>query len=516
MNIGGIIFFLASSMKTNEPYLLMLTVAQLIFVPLTLQIIVEIKKIHCLFVWVGMFSVCLLHFSSSQTVQMILSITYLFFTLFVAFCGLSRFFKRGFVNWAEISIDIGMMYLFIGGVWFFIYINGIETGFTPVINWLTAIHFHYSAFLLPVSIGLFGRIHKSFLYRLIVPIILLAPILVAIGIKFWPMLEFLSVLFYIFAIYSLIYLAFRTRFPSLLQGIIIRLSYCALGITIIFSFIYAAGRSFGMWYVGIDFMLTFHGFFNCMVFGLLGILGWAIGPPQTKQPVWSFPVSQIRGKLKTTNTYKSGLVDDLSIFVETKALPSTIIDFYEHTEKFQLFASVNWATWFKPFLIIYKPISMHIQQLNLPISNKCIEMKGTILGVDPILDGRKSPRVWVRKVRGNTVFTAIYSYHKNMGRTYMNIALPLPYSTMIGILQLDEINGSLVISSEGEGDPGIYLALGKNLFKLPLSEYFLIKEISEGKLTATHRMRFFGIPFLQIKYIIIRGIYKETELLLKK
>ncbi|WP_257985520.1 hypothetical protein [Bacillus sp. V5-8f] len=54
-------------------------------------------------------------------------------------------------------------------------------------------------------------------------------------------------LLYILAIYSLILLAFRTRFSTSLQGIFIRLSYSALGVTILFSLVYAANNVFRMW-----------------------------------------------------------------------------------------------------------------------------------------------------------------------------------------------------------------------------------------------------------------------------
>ncbi|MDQ7861204.1 YndJ family transporter [Peribacillus frigoritolerans] len=90
--------------------------------------------------------------------------------------------------------------------------------------------------------------------------------LVAIGISFSPLLEFISVLLYIFAIYTLIVLAYRTRFLSHLQTILIRLSFSALGITILFSLLYATNNSFGLWFVSIDFMLKFHGLFNCLIF----------------------------------------------------------------------------------------------------------------------------------------------------------------------------------------------------------------------------------------------------------
>lgn len=488
----------------TKPYLLMLTAAQLIFVPLMLQLIIETKRKHIIFIWIMMFSILLLEVVSSNTGKLVFALIYVFFTFFVALYGLKRFFKRGFTNWAELSIDIGLIYLFIGGLWFFAYITGIDTGFSPLITWLTAIHFHYSAFLFPVSLGFFGRLHESKWYRLTVLIILAGPMLVAIGITFWPILEFISVMLYIFAIYCLIILAFRTRFPSKFQAILIRLSYSALGITILFSLLYAANNAFGHGVVSIHFMLTYHGIFNCFIFGMLGVLGWVLAPPKTKQDVWHFPVSQIRGSLKRTGKQHPGLVDDLSEFVDVKALPKTIIHFYEHTDQYHLFASVNWSAWFKPLAVCYKIISAQMQQLNLPLSSSLTEMTFKIRAVDPILDGRKNPRVWIRQVKGNTVFTAIYSQHETKGRTYMNIALPLPYSSMVGILHLKAIDGSLILSSEGEGDSGIYLAAGKTLFKLPLSEHFFIHETGPGTLSAHHKMRIFGIPFLKIDYTIIQ------------
>lgn len=45
---------------------------------------------------------------------------------------------------------------------------------------------------------------------------------------------------------------------------------------------------------------------------------------------------------------------------------------------------------------------------------------------------------------------------------------------------------------------GIYLAVGETIFKLPLSEFFIISEQSGGMLTAKHKMKIFEVPFLRI------------------
>lgn len=97
--------------------------------------------------------------------------------------------------------------------------------------------------------------------------ILSGPMLVAIGITFWPILEVISVLMYIFAIYSLVLLAFQTHFATRIQAVCIRLSFSALAVTIIFSFLYALGNAFGEWIIRIDFMLAFHGFLTVLSSG---------------------------------------------------------------------------------------------------------------------------------------------------------------------------------------------------------------------------------------------------------
>ncbi|MBN3553961.1 YndJ family protein [Fictibacillus nanhaiensis] len=501
ITLGGIIFFIASSILTiKEPFYLMLTAAQLVYVPVLLQLFIYPKTKHMAATWIVMFSIFLLQLDINDNLQILFASLYLLFTLSVALYGAKRFINRGFTNWAEISIDIGMMYLFIGGLWFFAFIVGIDTGFSPLITWLTAIHFHYSAFILPISLGLFGRLHQSKWYRICVPIILIGPILVAIGITFWPLLEVISVLLYIFAIYTVIILTFQTQFLTRLQGIFIRLSFGSLGITILFSLLYALNSAFGKWGVSIDFMLTFHGLMNSVLFGMIGILGWIVAPPKTNRVKWDFPVSQIRGHFKGEGKLKKGLVDDLAEYVDINKIPSRIVHFYEHTEQYQLYARVKWATWFKPFAVCYKCISIQMQQLNLPLSSKKVEMTGSIQAVDPIRDGRNNPRVWRRNIGDHSVFKAIYSNHQTDNRTFMNISLPLPSSAMIGILQLDERDGGLLLSSEGESDSGIYLAIGECLLKLPLSEYFLIEEAADNSLTATHKMKIFEVPFLEIEY----------------
>ena len=482
--------------------MMLLTIAQLLFVPAMLKMVVPLKKSEEVILVVMMIAVSMLHWWVEGAIAILLASIYVFYTAFVAWQGVKRFLQRGFTNLAEIAIDLGLVYLFVGGLWFFAYIAQIDTGFTPMITWLTAIHFHYSAFLFAISVGLFGRMHQSKWYNASVVILLAGPMLVAIGITFSTVIEMVSVVLYIFAIYCLFIVALKTKLPRV-QGYLLRISYGAVCVTIVWSLVYAFGNLTGTSIVGIPVMLKYHGFFNCLVFGGVGVMAWAIAIPTTKQQPFTFPVSKIRGKLRATGQAHPGLVDDLSQFVDSSNLPQVISHFYEQTHTYTLTASVHWSTWFKPFAFLYQGISRWMQQLNLPFSSQPIEMTGKIVQVDEHVDGRIAPRAWIRKINEQTTFVAIYSQHTSGKTTYMNIALPLPFCTMMGVLYLYEQEGKLHLTSRQGDDAGIYLAIGNFLFKLPLHEHFVIEAENNKTLTAIHKMHIFGLPFLQIDYKIV-------------
>lgn len=504
-------FLVVVILNVTPWYFLMLTVAQLIFVPITLQLILKKEnRLYYYFAIPAFASIFILQITTTTGWDTLLAAIYLLFTFIIAIYGFRRFIQRGFDHLEEFSIDAGMMYLFIGGMWFFASVAEIDTGFSPILTWLTAIHFHYSAFLLPIFVGFLGRLSKRKTYNIICSVILISPIVVALGITFSPWLELASVLLYIFGIYGLIVLVIKSVFPNKLQKTLVLISFGALGITIIFSLLYAVGNAFGVFALSIDFMLKFHGFFNSILFAFCGVVGWSILTPKSKEIKSKFPISSIRGKyvIGEEILYKhlgkepyKGLVDDMGIYLEKRFLSATIIDFYENTNQFRLYSEVNWHNWFKPFAAVYRFFSRNVQQLNLPYTNTQMEMTGEIIAVE---DGRKNTRAWLRKIGKEIIFVALYSSHQRNDKYYMNIALPLPWSSMIGILELNQSGEKLVLTSKGanDSDAGIYLAFRQNVFRLPLQEQFIIEEIKDHQLTAKHHMRICSIPFLTIQYNI--------------
>ncbi|WP_227396002.1 YndJ family protein [Jeotgalibacillus aurantiacus] len=498
------IFLLGISVlvQNHEGHSYYLTAAQLVFVPALIHLIVPLRSFEKVIIAIGMVSVTLISLGMPFSVAVACSAVYLFYTFWVAWKGLERFLKRGFTNVPEILIDLGFMYLAIGGMWFFAHVSGIDTGFSEMLTWLTGIHFHYSAFMLCVSVGLLGRLNMKRVYKICALIIGTGPITVALGITFSTTIEIISVSLYVLAIYILTFYSFRITFPRG-QALLVRIPYVTLCFTIAWSFLYAYGNFAGQAVVTIPTMLVVHGLLNCVLFGSFTVIGWALNVPDSTHQSPHFPVSRIRGKLKETGDPHRGLVDEMGNYVDKEKLPAEVVRFYEQTEQFKLSASVKWAPWFKPFAFIYKGISGKIGQINLPYSSQKVEMTGDILLVDEQLDSRSRPRVWHRRIGEETVFTAIYSSHQTAGQTYMNIALPLPFSTMHGILKLTAKNGKLHLTSAAEGDAGTYLAIGPYLPKLPLHERFVLQETC-GKLTATHDMTIFGLHFLHIDYEIER------------
>lgn len=509
----SILFIISVIFSSDPAYLLMLTVAQMVLVPVMILHFIGRSKVIGLSIAVGATCVAILHMTKVTEWDMFFAGGYLIHTIIIACYGLLRFLKRGFMHVEEFMIDAAMMLLAIGGLWFFASVTGMDTGFTTMITWLTAIHFHYASFLLPVFAGLLGRCSKPKYYPAIAALTLISPFLTAIGIAFSVWLEVLSVLTYIVAIYGFIRLAFTVKFADITQTILVRLSISSIGLTIVFSLLYAFSNAFGLGTVDIPFMIIFHGITNCLLFGVIGVIGWSRSIPELRKfPV--IPASRIRGGMvigeKGVQPYLlsqnvNGLVDDMTLY-NLEPLPATVKDFYECTVDYRLFSEVHWKFWFKPFAFIYTRVTKHLKQLNLPFSKERVEMTGSIQAVSAKFDGREKPRAWIRKIGSGEVFVAIYSKHATNGRTYMNIALPLPKSSMIGVLQLDMDGDRLVLSSESKegSDAGIYLAVGNYLPRLPISERFTVWEIEDGTLQAIHDMKILGLPFLTIRYEIFR------------
>jgi len=129
-----------------------------------------------------------------------LASTWLIVNSLIALLGLTRLISRGFYPVNELSIDAGLFYLPVAGVWLVIYRLGMQPfGYGETIVLLTAVHFHFTGFATPIIAGMSGRIlaardYPAKLFGLAVFGIVAAMPLVAAGITFTPLLGFIGTL----------------------------------------------------------------------------------------------------------------------------------------------------------------------------------------------------------------------------------------------------------------------------------------------------------------------------------
>ncbi|WP_442597776.1 YndJ family protein [Neobacillus sp. D3-1R] len=444
------------------------------------------------------------------------------YTGLVALLGFRRLMERGLKPIGETSIDFGLLYLFLGGFWFFAYIAEWNImGFSGLIVLLTAIHFHYSAYFLPIFAGLLNR--KIIDWPMTI-IIMLSPITVAVGITYSTAFELVAVILYFLALVRYGYRVWTTSFEKKWAKRLLVFSGTVLIITITFSVLYATGTFRGRVILSIDEMIWIHGAVNAVAVILIGLLGWHLESPKLRGNHFGKPMSKVKGtwliggdflaKSELTGKEKYvGLVDKMAELTssdfDVNKLSSSIIDFYEQTVDYELKARITWSKWFIPFAYIYQFISRHVQQVHLGIQKDWQRMSGDIVGIDSLKDGRNKVRAWVRQNEsGETIFVALYSLHSHQGQTYMNIALPLPKGNMTGILKPLNAGANLILTSrsyqDGNGDEGIYFRTRFITIRLPLAETFTLQETSIGTLQAHHQMWIYGIPFLQIQYNIAK------------
>lgn len=451
------------------------------------------------------------------------------YTGLIALFGVSRLLERGRKPIEELSIDSGLIYLSLGGFWFFAYAADIQVmHFTKITILLTAIHFHYSAFIIPVMAGFLGRkpLNSRNWYTAMTLVVVLSPLIVAIGITYSRVIEFLAVLIYVAALYVYGFFIFRTGFRKKAAKILLSFSAAVLLVTISFSLVYAYGRVRESVTLTISEMIFIHGAVNAFGVVLPALIGWLVeGPDRPSHSYYGKPLSQVFGTRTIGRDFLSrkqliddkeytGLVDRIKDFssneFDENRLSPGIVEFYEQTKNYELEANIRWAAWFKPFAFLYQHISRRIGQIHLGMGGVLERMDGEIIGVRSKVDGRSCVRAWIRKNEdGDTIFVALYSLHQYGNETYMNIALPLPYSNMTGILKPYNDQNRLILTSvlrkQGAGDEGIYLHTCFFTIRLPLAEAFIIKE-EKGFLTAHHQMWIFGKKFLEIDYNIKKRV----------
>jgi hypothetical protein len=199
--------------------------------------------------------------------------------------ALARTVDRGGLALPETAVDAGLAYVSVGAVALLLYHLDITFWFGRTIILLTAVHFHYAGFTLPVIAGLTGQSYDSApstAYTALMAVILAGPAIIAVGISFSPLVEVIAVGGFtvavaLFGTHVVVRVA-PTRPRA--QGLLLGASAIALPVSMALALGYGVATFTGT-NLGLDIgtMVALHGSLNAFGFALLGLVGWRLSVP---------------------------------------------------------------------------------------------------------------------------------------------------------------------------------------------------------------------------------------------
>ncbi|WP_264755115.1 YndJ family protein [Bacillus solitudinis] len=208
-----------------------------------------------------------------------LSLAWLLFTFLLALNGLLLISEKK-EKIEEIAIGAGLIYFFIGGIWYSLYQFQLTFLLVdPTVSALSSVHFHFSSAIVPIFIGMLGRIlFKKSWYRWLVVIDIIGPILIAIGIVFSKPLEIIGVsIFACNIIFYCTYLLLKVRKSTKKSSgnLFLTLSSLAFYSIIVISIYYPIAKRY--FSLTIMDMVPIYGSLHAFGFVLFGLLGWILG-----------------------------------------------------------------------------------------------------------------------------------------------------------------------------------------------------------------------------------------------
>ena len=202
--------------------------------------------------------------------------------------GLSRLhdlLRRGFGRVEDVCFDAGLLYLVVGAAWLVLSrFGGSQFGFEEPIVLLTAVHFHYTGFAVPLIMGAVGRaLNRAFpraytLFRFVAIGVIGGPPLIAVGFVFSPLLKVVAVIWLAvslvgLSVFSVVVLP--TIRHRVAQGLL-AISTISVLVGMALAAVYAVGEFTGQLWLSIPHMARTHGVINALGFTLCGLLAWII------------------------------------------------------------------------------------------------------------------------------------------------------------------------------------------------------------------------------------------------
>lgn len=213
------------------------------------------------------------------------AVPWLITTAVIALAGLARLWQRRSLAWEELCFDAGLVYLAVGGGWTFLARAGIRPmGFAPVIVLLTAVHFHFAGFALPLLTSLAGRALGGIWSRAAALGVIAGVPLVAVGITasqqgLGPVVEGVAAV--VTAGAGLLAAALHLRLAAQRsRPTPVRALWLLTGLSLAGGMTLAALYGLRSWvsvsWLDIPWMWALHGTANSLGVGVAGLLSWVL------------------------------------------------------------------------------------------------------------------------------------------------------------------------------------------------------------------------------------------------
>ncbi|HKY45162.1 MAG TPA: YndJ family protein [Pyrinomonadaceae bacterium] len=214
-----------------------------------------------------------------------LSSSWTILSVLIALIALIRLKSRGLYPIAESSIDAGLLYLPVAGVWLIVYRLGIQPfDYGETIILLTVVHFHFAGFAAPIIAGMSGRFlatrkHPRAVFSFSVFAIVASMPLVAAGITFSPWLGLVGTLLLSAGLVMLAVLTAGWVLPAItpltsrLLLLIGALCSCA---AMALACLYAYSLPMKLLIIDIPTMALTHGLLNAFGFVACSLVAWTL------------------------------------------------------------------------------------------------------------------------------------------------------------------------------------------------------------------------------------------------
>ena len=223
------------------------------------------------------------------TPAQLLAVPWLLFTLLLAGLAIDRIARSPRPRIDEFGQLAAMLFLPIGAVWAVLSRGGWQPlHFPAVIVLLTAVHFHYAGFAIPLMAGELVRYRRDWASKGLLLAVLLGVPLVAIGISTTQLggpreIELSAALLLASTgiVLGMGNLQVGYRLKHFSGGLLV-LSGLSLIVALSWSALYAAGQYGLIDRINIPFMVHWHGAINAAGAALCGLFGWHLLLTKTK------------------------------------------------------------------------------------------------------------------------------------------------------------------------------------------------------------------------------------------